>query len=158
VIRKAKLGDAKQIHTLINFYAKKGELLPRSLNEIYEDLRDFFLYEKEGNIVGVCALHINWEDLAEIRSLAVKEEYCGQGYGTQLVKRCLQEARELEIKQVYTLTYRPTFFERLGFRLIDKNQLPQKVWSDCIKCYKFPECDEVALIYRLTEEDQAGDR
>jgi amino-acid N-acetyltransferase len=154
VIRKAKLGDAKQMHSLINYYARQGELLPRSLNELYEDLRDFYIYELEGQIIGVCALHINWEDLAEIRSLAVKEGYSGQGYGTQLVKKCLEEARELEIRQVYTLTYRPGFFERLGFRHIDKNQLPQKVWSDCIKCFKFPECDEIALIYQVMPHDK----
>ena len=149
MIKKAKIRDVKPMHTLITHYAQKGELLPRSLNELYEDLRDFFVYELDGQLVGTCALHINWEDLAEIRALAVKEECGGQGYGTQLVKRCLEEARQLEISRVYTLTYRPGFFERLGFQRIDKTQLPQKVWGDCIKCFKFPECDEIALIHQL---------
>jgi amino-acid N-acetyltransferase len=151
VIRKANIRDVKRIHALVNFYSKKGELLPRSLNEIYEDLRDLSVYDLEGQIVGVCALHINWEDLAEIRSLAVKEECGGQGYGTELVKKCLEEAQQLEISRIYTLTYRPEFFERLGFKRIEKSQLPQKVWGDCIKCFKFPECDEIALIHPVID-------
>jgi len=150
VIRKARIRDVKPIQSLINYYAQKGELLARSLNEIYEDLRDFSVYDLEEEVVGVCALHINWEDLAEIRALAVKEECNGQGYGTQLVKKCLEEAQQLGINRVYTLTYRPGFFERLGFQRIDKIQLPQKVWGDCIRCFKFPECDEIALISQLT--------
>lgn len=149
MIRKAKISDVKSIHAFLNYYAQKGELLPRSLNELYECLRDFSVYELDGQIVGVYALHINWEDLAEIRSLAVKEECNGQGYGTQLVKKCLEEAQQLEISRVYTLTYRPGFFERLGFQRIDKTQLPHKVWGDCIKCFKFPDCDETALIHQL---------
>lgn len=150
MIRKAGIKDVKQIHSLVNHYAQRGDLLPRSLNDLYECLRDFYVFEAEGHeVVGVCSLHINWADLAEIRSLAVREERGRQGIGTKLVRECLEEAHQLEIARVFTLTYKPTFFERLGFRQIDKDQLPQKVWGDCMKCFKFPECDEIALMLPL---------
>lgn len=150
MIRKGRTKDVKQIHSLINHYAQQGDLLPRSLNDLYECLRDFYVFEAEGHeIVGVCSLHINWEDLAEIRSLAVREHRSRQGVGTKLVQECLEEARRLEISRVFTLTYKPAFFERLGFRQIDKGELPQKIWGDCMKCFKFPECDEIALLLPL---------
>jgi len=146
-IRKAKISDIKTVHKLINEFAKKGEMLPRSLNELYEKIRDFFIAEENGEIKGVCALHILWEDLAEIRSLVVKKEAQKQGVGTLLIKKCLNEAKQFGIKRVFVLTYIPDFFKKFGFKEIDKSKLPQKIWSDCIKCPKFPECDEVALIY-----------
>ena len=149
MIRKARINDIKAIHALINHHARKGEMLPRSLNELYECLRDFHTFEEGGEIVGVCGLHINWGDLGEIRSLAVKEGWARQGMGTALAEECIAEARQLDVARLYTLTYKPQFFERLGFRKIDKSDLPQKVWSDCLKCFKFPECDEVALILDL---------
>lgn len=150
MIRKAKIKDVKQIHSLLNHYAQRGELLPRSLNDLYECLRDFYVFEAEDHeIIGVCSLHINWEDLAEIRSLAVKEEQGRQGVGTELVRECLEEARQMGVAQVFALTYKPAFFERMGFRQIDKGLLPQKIWGDCVKCFKFPECDEIALLLPL---------
>lgn len=146
-IRKAKIQDIKKIQKLINEFAKKGEMLPRSLNELYENIRDFFVAEEGNEIKGVCALHILWEDLAEVRSLVVKRDYQKKGIGSDLVKKCLSEAKSFGVKNVFVLTYIPDFFKRLGFTEIDKSKLPQKIWGDCIKCPKFPECDEVALIY-----------
>ncbi|MEN2994714.1 MAG: N-acetyltransferase [Thermodesulfovibrio sp.] len=148
-IRKATVSDVKSIHKLINEFAKKGEMLPRSLNELYENIRDFLIAEENGEIKGVCALHILWEDLAEIRSLAVKKDSQKKGIGTLLVKKSLNEAKKLGIKRVFVLTYIPEFFKKIGFKNFDKSKLPQKIWGDCIRCPKFPECDEVALIYEI---------
>ena len=148
-IRKAVIADTKQIHKLVNDFAKKDEMLPRALNELYEGIRDFFVYEDGGTIVGVCALRILWEDLAEIRSLAVGKQWQLSGIGKQLISKCLREARELGIKKVFALTYRPDFFKKNGFSDIDKAKLPQKIWGDCLKCHKFPECDEHAVIIYL---------
>jgi len=154
LIRKARIKDARAIQALLNYYAAKELLLSRPLNEIYECIRDFFVYEEEGEIQGVCSLHVNWEDLAEIRSLAVKEGNVSKGIGTRLVRECLKEAESLEIKRIYALTYSVDFFQKLGFRLIDKNELPQKVWRDCIRCVKFPDCDENAVIYTIESSTQ----
>ncbi len=148
-IRKAKISDLKQVHKLINEFAKKEQMLPRSLNELYETVRDFFVCEYNGNIYGVCALHIMWEDLAEIRSLAVDIKYQGRGIGKKLVNRCLKEAKELGIKKIFALTYNTEFFKKMGFKDIDKSSLPQKIWGDCLRCPKFPECDEYAVIINL---------
>ncbi len=150
MIRKAKISDVPEIGRLVNFYAEKGEMLPRPLSEIYERVRDFSLYELDGKVVGTCALSIYDQDLAEIRSLAVWEKYEGQGIGTSLTKACLDEAASLGIKRVFALTYKPGFFERLGFRIIDKMELPQKIWRDCLQCAKFPQCDEFALIREVS--------
>jgi amino-acid N-acetyltransferase len=148
-IRKAKITDIKQIHKFVNEFAKKEEMLPRALNELYEGIRDFFVYEEDGIIKGVCALRILWEDLAEIRSLAVRKEYQRLGIGKSLIKRCLKDAKDLGIKKVFALTYQPEFFKKLGFIEIDKAKLPHKIWGDCLKCPKFPECDEHAVIIYL---------
>lgn len=148
-IRKALISDIKPIHRLINDSAKKGQMLPRSLNELYENVRDFFIAEENDEICGICALHILWEDLAEIRSLIVKKEFQKKGIGKNLVKKCLNEASKFGVKQVFVLTYISDFFKKIGFREIDKSKLPQKIWGDCIKCPKFPECDEIALIYDI---------
>ena len=146
MIRKALLNDVKAIQSLINEYAETGQMLPRTLNEIYEHLRDFHLYESNGSIAGVCALHISWEGIAEIRSLAVRRDSVKRGIGSELVKKCLQEAKELQVKQVFVLTYQAGFFKKLGFIDIDKKELPHKIWTDCLNCVKFPNCDEFALI------------
>lgn len=148
-IRKVKITDIKQIHKFVNEFAKKEEMLPRALNELYEGIRDFFVYEEDGIIKGVCALRILWEDLAEIRSLAVREEYQRLGIGKSLIKRCLKDAKDLGIKKVFALTYQPEFFKKVGFIEIDKAKLPHKIWGDCLKCPKFPECDEHAVIIYL---------
>jgi len=149
MIRKARLDDVKEIQKLIKQYSSKGSILPRSLSELYDHLRDFFVYTKNRKVIGICALHLCWEDLAEIRSLAVREENQKKGVGARLGKACLEEASELRIKRVFALTYEPAFFERLGFIKVDKAVLPQKIWADCLKCVKFPDCDETALVKEL---------
>jgi amino-acid N-acetyltransferase len=147
MIRKARMSDVKAIHRLIAEYARKGDMLPRSLSDIYENLRDYFVFEEDGGeLVGSAAIHIMWEDLAEVRSLAVREGKMRRGVGTQLVESCISEAIVLGIGRVFALTYKPEFFEKLGFHIVDKAELPQKIWSDCLKCSKFPDCDEVALV------------
>lgn len=148
-IRKAKISDLQQVHKLINDFARKEQMIPRSINELYENVRDFAVCEDNGRICGACALHVLWEDLAEIRSLAVRKEYQMKGIGKKLVKRCLEESSDLELKRVFVLTYHADFFRKLGFTDIDKSSLPQKIWGDCIRCPKFPECDETALILNL---------
>jgi amino-acid N-acetyltransferase len=148
-IRKAVIADVKQIQKLVNDFARQEAMLPRALNELYESVRDFFVYEKDGEIIAMCALRILWEDLAEIRSLAVVKDYQHSGIGKELLNRCLNEAVELGIKRVFALTYRPDFFRKNGFIDIDKAKLPQKIWGDCLKCPKFPECDEHAVIIYL---------
>lgn len=145
MIRKARIADVKIIHKLLLNYAKDGLMLSRSLSELYEGIRDFYVYEDQGDVVGTVCLQICWEDLAEVRSLAVTEGRGLRGIGRQLVEACLDEARELGLKRVFALTYKPGFFEKLGFHLIEKSELPHKIWTDCIKCPKFPECDELAL-------------
>ena len=150
MIRKAKISDVRSIRALLAHFADQGLLLPRSLSEIYDHLRDYTVMEtSDNNIVGVTALNICWEDLAEVKSLAVREDYQDKGMGRQLVEQCLSEAVALGVRRVFTLTYQTEFFEKLGFKLIDKNSLPQKIWADCIKCPKFPDCDEIALLVEL---------
>ena len=151
MIRKARVGDVKEIQDLIGVYAKKGEMLPRSLSELYDNVRDFSVYvdEKTGNIIGTCAMHICWEDLAEIRSLIVREDCWGKGIGAKLVEACLSECKTLGIYKVFALTYQIEFFKRLGFEIIDKSDLPHKIWADCLKCIKFPDCDETAMVLNL---------
>jgi len=149
MIRHARISDARNIHQLLLIYAKDGQLLGRSLADIYETIRDFYVYEEGEQVLGVGALEICWEDLAEVRSLAVVPGQHGKGIGKQLVKSCLAEARELGIKRVFALTYQPEFFKRLGFADIEKSELPQKIWGDCLKCVKFPDCDEFALAIDL---------
>ena len=148
-IRKAKISDLKQVHKLVNDFAKREQMIPRALNELYETVRDFIVCEADGNLCGVCALHIMWEDLAEIRSLAVGKKYQKMGIGKTLVKQCLREAKSLGIKKIFALTYHPAFFKKLGFRDVDKATLPQKIWGDCVRCPRFPECDEHAVILNL---------
>lgn len=148
-IRKAKISDSKEVHKLINDFARKEEMIPRSINDLYENIRDFVIFEANGKIHGTCALHILWEDLAEIRSLAIKKEYQKIGIGRKLVRRCLSEAKALGISRIFVLTYHPDFFRKMGFADIDKSSLPQKIWGECVRCPKFPECDEHALIINL---------
>ncbi len=149
MIRKATLTDVKTIQALVNQYADSGQMLPRTLNELYEHLRDFHIYEESGALLGVCALHISWEGLAEIRSLAVRNDSVRTGIGSKLVHHCLEEAVQLEVARVFVLTYQVGFFEKLGFTVVDKKELPHKIWTDCLNCVKFPNCDEIALATTL---------
>lgn len=147
IYRKARIGDVATIQRLINSYAEKGLMLPRPLVSLYEGLRDFTVAEVEGELVGAGALHIAWEDLAEVRGLAVVPGYERRGIGRGLVQVLLDEARSLGIARVFALTYQPGFFEKCGFAVVDKEALPHKVWNECIHCPKFPSCDEVAMMY-----------
>lgn len=148
-IDRARIGDVPQIHELINYFADRGEMLARSLSEIYENIRDYFVVRQSERVVACAALHVMWSDLAEIKSVAVAEDWQKKGVGDQLVMACLNEVKELGIPTVFCLTYKPAFFEKRGFSQVDKMELPQKVWTECYRCPKFPNCDEVALIYRL---------
>ncbi len=148
-IRKARSRDIKEIHSLVNSLARSRQMLPRSLHNLYENIRDIIVYEKDGQIIGTCSLHVLWEDLAEIRSLAVKKDERRAGIGKAMVERCMKEAKELGIQRVFALTYNPGFFKKLGFREINKNELPHKIWGDCLDCPHFPECDEYAVIKEL---------
>lgn len=150
-VDKAKISDVSQMHQLINSFADKGEMLPRALSEIYENIRDFFVLRENDQVVGCVALHVAWSDLAEIKSLTVIEEKQVQGLGSLLIQACLDEARELGIPTIFCLTYKPAFFEKHGFRQVDKLELPRKVWGECFRCPKFPNCDEVALICELKQ-------
>jgi amino-acid N-acetyltransferase len=149
MLRKAEIKDVKEIQKLLTFFASRGDMLSRSLSELYEALRDFYIFEEEGRLLGTAALHIVWEDLAEIRSVAVAEDAGRKGIGTQLVQACIDEGRSLGLKRLFCLTYKPDFFGRFGFRVVDKAELPHKVWGDCMKCVKFPDCDEIAMILDL---------
>jgi amino-acid N-acetyltransferase len=148
-IEKAKISDVPQMHKLINYFAEKDEMLPRSLSELYENMRDCFVVKEGDRLLGCVSLHVFWSDLAEIRSLAVAEDSRDKGIGVALVKACMQEAEELGIGTVFCLTYRPDLFKKFEFKQVDKMELPRKVWSECYRCPKFPDCDEVALIYKL---------
>ncbi len=151
-IRTAQMTDVKSIQELVNNYAQKGEMLPLSLQEIYENLREFTVAKEDDTLTGACALHICWEGLGEIRSLAVHSDFEGQGIGRKLVEEKLNEAKQLGLTRIFVLTYQDDFFTSLGFREIDKSQLPHKVWADCIKCVKFPDCDENSYVYELGDQ------
>ena len=144
-VRLAKIRDAKAINALINEYAEQDMMLFRSLADIYENLRSFHVAEEDGQIVGCCALHIIWQDLAEIKSLAVDNSKKGIGIGKALVQASLTHAKELGLPHVFALTLEPVFFEKLGFEKVDRDKLPMKVWSDCANCPKQNNCDEIAL-------------
>lgn len=150
MIRKASISDIKIIHSGLTHFSSKGLLLSRSLSELYDQIRDFAVNEEEdGTISGFVALHIVWDDLAEIRSLAVMDRFQKKGIGRNLVQHCISEAITLGLYRIFTLTYQQVFFQKLGFLLIDKSKLPHKVWADCVKCPKFPDCDESCLILEL---------
>jgi len=139
------------VQRLINTCAGKGEMLARSLAELYDNMRDYYVFEEAGEVAGTCALHICWEDLAEIRSLCVVEGLRNRGIGRALVERCMEEARDLTLDRLFVLTYQNVFFAKLGFTETEKGALPHKIWTDCIKCPKFPQCDEVAMVAGLKD-------
>lgn len=149
MIRPAKIGDVPSIARLVDFYAREGQMIPRPLAEIYDHLRDYVVIEQNGEVVGCGALQVVWDNLGEIRSLAVHRELQRRGLGTEMVRYLLEEARRIELQRIFTLTYLPRFFERFGFCEVSKEALPHKVWRDCLNCTKFPDCDEVAMILEL---------
>lgn len=148
-IRKAVIKDTEEIQALINYYADKDKMLPRSLNEIYENIRDFWIEEENGSIIGCAALHVIWDDLAEVKSLAVKDGFTKHGIGKRLLNKCINDAKALGVKRVFALTYVPDYFKKFGFNEIPKEKLPHKIWSECIKCPKFPNCGEIAVLYEI---------
>ncbi|MBN1857087.1 MAG: N-acetyltransferase [Dehalococcoidia bacterium] len=152
-VSKARIGDVPAMHRLINDFANQGAMLPRALSQIYENLRDYFVVRDGTKVVGCAALHVNWLDLAEIRSLAVEQNRQGEQLGATLVQACIEDAHSLGLPRVFCLTRQPGFFERQGFSLIDKSELPHKVWAECYYCPQFPDCDEVALIRSTANGD-----
>jgi amino-acid N-acetyltransferase len=159
MIRKAAIQDIKAIYQILHTYGNKGELLPRPLRDLYDHVRDFSVYvhpqthdsphDIPQNILGCCALQICWEDLAEIRSLAVHPNHVHNGIGTLLVQKAIEEAMQFQIKKIFVLTYQPDYFRKFGFTPIDKAELPLKIWADCMLCVKFPDCDETAMIREI---------
>lgn len=148
-IERARLSDVEAMKKILDDYAASGDLLARSRLSLYETIRDFAVARRGGELVGLGALHVSWVDLGEVRSLAVRRDLQLGGVGRALVERCLADATDLGLRQVFSLTYRPGFFEKLGFHEVEKSELPQKVWQDCVHCSKFPDCDEVAMLHRL---------
>lgn len=146
---KARIHDVPQMHHLINSFAGRDDMLARPLSELYENLRDYFVIRNDDRVIACAALHLTWSDLAEIRAVAVAEDYQRQGIGSQLITACLEEARAIGIASVFCLTYRPGFFEKFGLAQVDRMELPRKVWTECYRCPKFPDCEEVALILNL---------
>jgi len=150
-IRKAGIKDIKQIQSLINFFADKDLMLSRSLNELYENLRDFWVYEENNKIFGCAALHISWDNLAEIKSLAVHKDFQNKGIGQELIANCIAEAKVLGAKRVFVLTYQFKYFSKLGFKRVKHEDLPHKIWAECINCPKFPNCQEIALVKNIAK-------
>jgi amino-acid N-acetyltransferase len=159
-LRKARTGDVLSMQRLINGFADKGAMLHRSLSELYENIRDFFVVVEDDQVVGCAALHVSWKDLAELKSLAVMEEAQGRGYGRLLIQACLDEAEEIGISRVFALTYVPGLFTKMGFQIVEKSLLPRKVWTECVYCPKFPDCGEIAVLIGINgasiEENDAA--
>jgi amino-acid N-acetyltransferase len=155
-VERATTRDGEGIAALINFWAAQGQMLPRTLGETYENLRDFFVVRQDGRVIGCAALHITWSDLAELKSLAVEESTQSRGIGAALVRACVEEGRALGLDRLFALTYRPGFFERLDWQQADVMNLPRKVWNECYRCPKFPGCDEIAMILDLKPADAAS--
>jgi len=151
-VEKANISEVPRIHKLVNSFAGRGEMLARPLSEIYENIRDFVVVRKGKRIVGCAALHVLWSDLAEIKSVAVDEEMQRQGVGNKLVTACLQDAAGLGIETVFCLTYKPKFFEKMGLKEVEKMTLPQKIWTECYRCSKFPNCDETAMTIKIVNK------
>ena len=154
-IVKPKLRDAQGIKKLLDYYSKKQIVLPKSIVDIYEKIRTFWIACDGEKIVGCVALQFFWGDIAEVRSLALNEDYQGHGIGKLLVAKAIEDARFFEVKKVFALTYIPEFFKKLGFISIDKEQLPQKIWTECINCQHFPNCDEDAVELILLDNGKA---
>ena len=151
MIRQATIHDVPRMQAIVNSHAELGKMLFKSYAELYENLRDFAVYEVDGEVVGVVGLAIIWADMTEIRSLAVDQQYLRRGIGRRLVEWCIDEARRLQIRKIMSLTYEKAFFEKFGFVIVPKENLPLKVWSDCIKCPKRDGCDEIAMVLELPD-------
>ncbi len=151
IIRPATVHDVKAISDIINYHANKGIMLARPISKLYDNVRDYTVIVHESYIVGCGALHVVWEDLAEIRSVAMRDGFKGKGYGKKLIERLMQEARLLDVENIFVLTYQDKFFAKLGFKEINKSELPHKIWSECVNCIHFPNCDEIAMIQKTPD-------
>jgi amino-acid N-acetyltransferase len=147
IIQKPTLQDIKAIQTLLSPFVKEGIILKRDDDEVASNIRSYHIVKENGRVIGVGALHIYSAELGEIRSLVVEKEYQGKGVGRAIIKEIEREAKQLKLNKLLTLTYQKEFFEKLGFVEIPKESVPShKVWSDCIKCPHFPNCNEISLI------------
>ncbi|GAB1534652.1 N-acetyltransferase [Geovibrio sp. ADMFC3] len=149
MLRKATLADTRKIQKLVNSYASKGEMLPVSISEICERILEFIVWEENGELLGCCAMHPSWEDLVELRSIAVAEHASRHGIGKAMVEKVMEMSRTIGAKKIFLLTYKAHFFAKFGFQEVEKDTLPKKIWSDCLKCAKFPDCDETAMVLEL---------
>lgn len=145
-VRRARVGDVPRLYELINYYAVRGDMLPKTMDQLYNRVRNFNVADADGEVVGCAALHITWADLAEVVSLAVHPDFQGHGLGRRLVEPLFDEARTLGISTLFTLTLQVGFFSRLGFREVPKLRLPHKIWQDCATCFKQDRCDEIAMV------------
>jgi len=148
-ISHAKVSDVKQIHKLFEFYANNKEMLHRSLNAIYENIQEYMVAEENGVIIGCGALHVSWDNLAEIKALAIAKDYAGKGIGRKIVSVLEKNALKLDVSKTFALSFKPGFFQKVGYEVISKEILPQKIWSECINCHLFPDCGEVPLLKDL---------
>ncbi len=146
MIRKARIEDIKQVYSLIKRFAENGEMLAHSINQLYEGIRDFFVFIADGQVIACAALHIDWEDLAEIKSVAVDERYQSKGIGAKLIDACTKDAKQFGVTRIFVLTNKPDYFKKFEFHEVAKETLPHKIWQECINCPKFPDCDEVPLL------------
>jgi len=149
VTQKAHISDVPKILNLIDTASREGHVLPRPLSYLYDNIRDFWVAKRQDELLACGSLHVSWENLGEIKSLVVHIDSQRKGIGRRIVQKCVEEASQLGLRRLFALTYRPEFFEKLGFTRVDKSELPHKVWQDCIHCPKFPHCEEVALILNL---------
>ncbi|MHC4915234.1 MAG: N-acetyltransferase [Planctomycetota bacterium] len=157
-VRKARMGDVEAMHELINRHAKKGSMLARSRMELYENLRDFFVAAEKRRVFGTAALHISWESLAEVKSVAVCETAQTKGLGRRLLRACMREAAKLGARRVFVLTYVPDFFEKAGFKRIDRADLPHRIWAECVRCPEFPDCGEIPMAVDLPKRRNGAGR
>ncbi len=153
VLRKAMIKDVPDMARIINSYASQGQMLPRSHHKLYQEIRDFVVAVVDGQVVGCGALHVVWADLAEIRSLAVTQDWLGMGVGRKIMEALIKEARSLGLPSVFALTYRQAFFERMGFHVVPRETLPHKIWGECLDCPQFPNCNEVAMTIDITQKE-----
>lgn len=149
-IRKAKIGDVRPMHKLLSMFSERRELLPRAISELYENLQQFYVAVDKDRFVGCCSLAVQWDNLAEVKALAVDPDYQGKGIGRKLLDACLKDARALGITRIFALTMKDGFFDKLGFVRVGKNDLPHKVWTECVRCPYFPDtCVEIAMVKDL---------
>lgn len=151
IFRKATIEDIKPIHALLHKYQHQGDLIPRPLSELYGSVRDFSVAADPvtNRLMGCCALQFCWEDLAEVRSLVVEAEYRHKKIASQLVQICIDEAVDFGMTKIFALTFKPDFFQKFDFSLIDRSDLPIKIWADCMHCVKFPDCEGIAMMKLL---------